>query len=103
MLQLDPYDIFNTQNVKSHSNEGAFIKSDSHSEWKENLTEFWNRLDGMISNSSLYSADFDTSIAASALQNAKIEHVELFKKRTSLKFMMTLEGGQKVLFKPAVL
>ena len=102
-LQLDSYDKFHTQNVKSHPSEGANIKSDSHSEWKENYTELWNRLDAMISNSSLYPADFDTSIAASALQNARIEHVDLFKERSSLKFIIMLEGGQKVIFKPAVL
>ena len=85
----------------SYSQSDAGIQVNSY-EWTENYTILWNRLDNIISNQSLYPAELDTKIATDALQNAKIILADLFPVRTSLKWMIILEGGQKVLFKPSL-
>ena len=56
----------------------------------------------MIGNRELYPANFDVNEATNALRYAKLVAVDLFTVRTSLKWIITLEGGQHVLFKPAI-
>ena len=71
--------------------------------WRRNATEFWNALDLLISKESLYPTGFDITIVTDVLKTVRIERAELFEKRYSLKWLLTVEGGQKVLFKPSVM
>ena len=71
--------------------------------WNGNYTTLWNMLDNFISNASMYPTDFDTDIAVNALKHAKVMEVDVFPVRTSLKWVMKLEGGQTVLFKPSLM
>ena len=75
--------------------------TDKH--WNGNYATLWNMLDSFISNASMYPTDFDTDIAVNALKHAKVMEVDVFPVRTSLKWVMTLEGGQTVLFKPSLM
>ena len=68
--------------------------------WKRNATVFWNFIDGLVNNEHLYPKEVDVTIVTDILKTAKIEHVDLFKERNSLKWLIMLEGGQKILFKP---
>ena len=68
--------------------------------WKRNATAFWNFIDGLVNNEHLYPKELDVTIVADIIKTAKIEHVDLFKERNSLKWLIMLEGGQKILFKP---
>ena len=82
--------------------ENSNAKTPDRAVEKMNFTSFWNSLDAMIGNGELYSGDFDVNIATNALRNARLVAADLFIKRTSLKWILTLEGGQNVVFKPAV-
>ena len=75
--------------------------TDKH--WNGDYTTLWNMLDSFISNASMYPADFDTDIAVNALKHAKVVEADIFPVRTSLKWVMKLEGGQTVLFKPSLM
>ena len=70
--------------------------------WSRSPTAFWSQIDHMISNNkSLYSYKFDVTIVTDILKTVKIERIDVFNERYSLKWLLTVEGGQRILFKPA--
>ena len=62
--------------------------------------KFWERIDSMITNDSLYSEDFNVSMVVSVLRHAKLLKADLFRERNSYKWILYLQGGQRVVFKP---
>ena len=62
--------------------------------------KFWERIDAMITNDSLYSEDFNVSIITNVLRYAKLIKADLLLVRTSYKWNLHLQGGQRILFKP---
>ena len=63
-------------------------------------TKFWKRIDSLITNDSLYSEDIDVSLVVNVLRHAKIVKADLFCARTSYKWTLYLQGGQRIVFKP---
>ncbi|KAK3580856.1 hypothetical protein CHS0354_032916 [Potamilus streckersoni] len=70
----------------------------------KNISTLWNAMDRLINNQSLYPDGEFVDEAIAALQNARIIRVDKWGPRvsTSYKWQLTLEGGKKVLFKPAI-
>ena len=68
----------------------------------DNVTaaKFWKRIDAMITNDNLYSEDFDVSLVMNVLRHARIVKADLFCARTSYKWTLYLQGGQRIVFKP---
>ena len=62
--------------------------------------KFWEMIDGMVTNNSLYSGDFNVSIVTNVLRHAKLIKADLFLERNSYKWTLILQGGQRILFKP---
>ena len=65
-------------------------------------TKFWKIIDAMITNDSLYSEDFHVPLVVNVLRHAKIIKADLFLERTSYKWNLLLQGGQRILFKPKI-
>ena len=70
----------------------------------DNITaaKFWKGIDAMITNDSLYSEDFDVSLVVNVLRHAKIIKADLFLERSSYKWNLDLQGGQRIVFKPKI-
>ena len=70
----------------------------------DNVTaaKFWKIIDGMITNDSLYSEDVHVPLVVNVLRHAKIIKADLFLERTSYKWNLLLQGGQRILFKPKI-
>ena len=64
-----------------------------------NYTEFWQEVHAQEYDDCLYPRNFDADRVLKALRLSKVLAVDLFKKQTSLKFKLTLEGGQTAIFK----
>ena len=64
-----------------------------------NYTEFWQEVHPQENDDCLYSRNFDVDRVLKTLRLSKVLAVDLFKKQTSLKFKLTLEGGQTAIFK----
>ena len=64
-----------------------------------NYTEFWQEVHPQENDDCLYSRNFDVDRVLMALRQSKVLAVDLFKKQTSLKFKLTLEGGKTAIFK----
>ena len=64
-----------------------------------NLTEFWNNVRAQVSGDFLYPETFDATRVTAVLRQGKIIHADLFKKQTSMKLLLTLQGGQTAIFK----
>ena len=69
--------------------------------WERSPEIFWIQIDRLINADGLYSEQFDVSIVTDVLKTAKILRVDAFIKRYSMKWLLTVEGGQRVLYKPA--
>ena len=69
--------------------------------WQRSPEIFWIQIDRLINADGLYSEQFDVSIVTDVLKTAKILRVDAFIKRYSMKWLLTVEGGQRVLYKPA--
>ena len=91
----------NKLELDGYENDTKDFQNKLKETWKTNATEFWDMVDSMINNNSLYPKDFNVSIITDVLRTAKAELFDLFADRNSLKWMITLEGGQSVLFKPS--
>ena len=63
------------------------------------MTDFWSSIRQLIKGDTLYPEDFDVTAVIKALRHAKIVHADVFHRATSLKWLLTLEGGQKAIFK----
>ena len=68
----------------------------------DNVTaaKFWERIDSMITNDNLYSEDFNVSMVVNVLRHAKLVKADLFLVRNSYKWILYIQGGQRVVFKP---
>ena len=64
-----------------------------------NLTEFWNNVRAQVSGDFLYPETFDATRVTAVLRQGKIINADLFKKQTSMKLLLTLQGGQTAIFK----
>ena len=63
------------------------------------MTNFWSYVKGLVKGDTLYPNDFEVTLVIKELRHAKILHADVFHSATSLKWMLTLEGGQKAIFK----
>ena len=63
------------------------------------MAYFWGSVRQLVKGDTLYPEEFDVSTVIKALRNAKIVHADVFQHATSLKWLLTLEGGQKAIFK----
>ena len=61
--------------------------------------ELWEEVRAQHHGDTLYPETYDADKVLYALRTAKIIEADLFKKQTSLKFKLTLEGGQQAIFK----
>ena len=64
-----------------------------------NYKELWEEVRAQHHGDTLYPETYDAGKVLYALHTAKIIEADLFKKQTSLKFKLTLEGGQQAIFK----
>ena len=64
-----------------------------------NYTELWEEVRAQHYGDTLYPETYDADKVLYALRKSKIIGAELYKKQTSFKFKLTLEGGQKAIFK----
>ena len=64
-----------------------------------NYKELWEEVRAQHHGDTLYPETYDADKVLYALRTAKIIEADLFKKQTSLKFKLTLEGGQQAIFK----
>ena len=62
--------------------------------------EFWKEVENYAENDTLYPETANVDKVQQALRSAKIIHADIFLRATSLKWILTLEGGQQVIFKP---
>ena len=65
----------------------------------DTLTYFWSSVRELINGDTLYPRDFDVSAVTKALRHTKIIHADVFCHASSHKLLLTLEGGQKAIFK----
>ena len=63
-------------------------------------TKFWKRIDAMITNDSLYSEDFNVHLVLNVMRHAELVKADMFLQRTSYKWILHLQGGQRIVFKP---
>ncbi|KAK3580852.1 hypothetical protein CHS0354_032912 [Potamilus streckersoni] len=71
----------------------------------KNISTLWNAMDRLINNQSLYPDGEFVDEAIAALRKSRIIRADIWGARvstSSYKWQLTLEGGQKVLFKPAI-
>ena len=66
----------------------------------EQLSDFWEKVDAMITNDSLYSEKFNVSSVLNVMRHSKLVMADLFPVRNSYKWTLYLQGGQRILFKP---
>ncbi|KAK3595920.1 hypothetical protein CHS0354_032427 [Potamilus streckersoni] len=69
----------------------------------KNLPELWADMNSLIDARGLYPNDFNLKLIKSAIRCARIIQVEQLKVQNTFKWLLTLEGGQKILFKPLLL
>ena len=81
-------------------NLNEFGPVDDYKKNIRNLSELWSEAENAINEKELYNEEFDLQEIVSALQNSAIVNVTQFYARTAFKWVVTLEGGQKALFKP---
>ena len=81
--------------LKIIRNAALLYKDDS-----ETAAKFWKGIDAMITNDSLYSEDFNVSLVVDVLRQAKLVKADLFLERSSYKWNLHLQGGQRIVFKP---
>nr|XP_022913746.1 glycosaminoglycan xylosylkinase homolog [Onthophagus taurus] len=79
-----------------------FIKyvQNEHKSTANNVNELWKEANMWINKTQLYSITHKLGYVIDALKNSDILQVGLNPKGTQLKFLLTLEGNQKVVFKP---
>ncbi|KAK9736517.1 Golgi casein kinase, C-terminal, Fam20 [Popillia japonica] len=65
-----------------------------------NLDKLWNEVNSWVTKTQLYSIHPKLGDVLFALQNAKIVKCDLDNRGSQLKFLLTLEGDQEIIFKP---
>ena len=66
------------------------------------LPSIWKEIKKLGDNVSLYPANYNVEKVRWALQSAKIISAEFMRHNTALKWMMVLDGNQRVIFKPSL-
>ncbi|KAK3595921.1 hypothetical protein CHS0354_032428 [Potamilus streckersoni] len=69
----------------------------------KNMTQIWKQMDRLISPAGLYPSNININPFKEAIRSAKIVKADMFQKQVSYKWILTLEGGQQILFKPILL
>ena len=64
-----------------------------------NYTEFWQEVHAQEYDDYLYHRNFDVDRVLKALRQSTVLAADFFKKQTSFKFKLTLEGSQTAIFK----
>ena len=64
-----------------------------------NYKDLWEEVRAQHHGDTLFPETYDADKVLYALRRSKIIEADLFKKQTSLKFKLTLEGGQRAIFK----
>ena len=65
------------------------------------MSDLWKSVDdGIGANRKLYSKNLKIDEILTELKTAKIRNITFFLNRPTIKWMLTLDGGQKALFKP---
>ena len=82
-----------------HSQSDERIKFTISSGGNINYTDFWNYVRAQVYDDFLYPRTFDTDQVKMALRQAKLTHADVFDVSSSVKFKITLEGGQTAVFK----
>ena len=77
--------------------------NDEFSAHLQDLKGLWTRAANAVNRKELYSKDFNVDGILTALQTSAILNVSLLEDRTAQKWLFTLEGGQRALFKPRFL
>ena len=62
--------------------------------------EFWKEVENYAENDTFYPETVNVDEVLLALRSAKIIHADMSLRASSLKWILTLEGGQQVVFKP---
>lgn len=93
---------YRIKRLKQDNISEFFANNLKHSSGKvENFKELWKTANSWVSKHQLYSpSDSNLGKVWHALQFAKITKADLDTRGTQLKFLLTLEGDQEVIFKP---
>ena len=77
-----------------------YIHSDQYLEFNKTYTPaFWGSVRRQVHGDFLYPDSFDVRRVARALREAKVIRANVFRKNTSLKLKLVLEGNQTAIFK----
>ena len=95
---LDNFHIFNKKQYKVH---GSREPEDTKQKENSKMTDYWKKVyDGIGKNRQLYQSDFNVEELLFKMQTETIVNIDFFRRRPTIKWILTLTGGQKVLFKP---